>query len=165
VVTSLCVTQTQRRRQAWKRGGVGERGECYFHSRASGTTFRSVGLVAKYSSRRAPACSRSASDTIIALKHRAGLVAGDLHLPGKASAYLPVIDLLQSYFKIISEDDQRPRGAKVIGNVLTLDRTFEDTLPYLFALLGIGEGEELPAGIQFCRMAASILTQQTGFPC
>ena len=51
------------------------------------------------------------------------------------------------------------------GNVLTLDRTFEDTLPYLFALLGIGEGEELPVGIQFCRMAPSILTQQTGFPC
>src|SRR5271165_1747472 len=55
---------------------------------------------------------------------------------GKASAYLPVIDLLQSYFKIVGADDQRARRAKVTGNVLTLDRSFEDTLPYLFALLG-----------------------------
>jgi class 3 adenylate cyclase/predicted ATPase len=61
---------------------------------------------------------------------------------GKASAYLPVIDLLQSYFKIVGEDDQRARRAKVTGNVLTLDRAFEDTLPYLFALLGIGEGDD-----------------------
>jgi class 3 adenylate cyclase len=61
---------------------------------------------------------------------------------GKASAYLPVIDLLQSYFKIVGEDDQRSRRAKVTGNVLTLDRSFEDTLPYLFALLGIGEGDD-----------------------
>jgi class 3 adenylate cyclase/tetratricopeptide (TPR) repeat protein/ribosomal protein L40E len=61
---------------------------------------------------------------------------------GKASAYLPVIDLLQSYFKIVGADDQRARRAKVTGNVLTLDRSFEDTLPYLFALLGIIEGED-----------------------
>src|SRR5882762_2364730 len=31
---------------------------------------------------------------------------------GKASAYLPVIDLLQSYFKIVGEDDQRTRREK-----------------------------------------------------
>ena len=61
---------------------------------------------------------------------------------GKASAYLPVIDLLQSYFKIVGEDDRRTRRAKVTGNVLTLDRSFEDTLPYLFGLLGISEGED-----------------------
>jgi class 3 adenylate cyclase/predicted ATPase len=61
---------------------------------------------------------------------------------GKASAYLPVIDLLQSYFKIVGEDDHRTRRAKVTGNVLTLDRSFEDTLPYLFALLDIVESED-----------------------
>jgi class 3 adenylate cyclase len=66
---------------------------------------------------------------------------------GKASAYLPVIDLLQSYFKIVGEDDQRTRRAKVTGNVLTLDRSFEDTLPYLFALLGIVEDEDPLAGM------------------
>src|SRR5713101_1676245 len=61
---------------------------------------------------------------------------------GKATAYLPVIDLLQSYFKIAGEDDQRARRSKVTGNILTLDRSFEDTLPYLFALLGIVEGDD-----------------------
>jgi predicted ATPase len=61
---------------------------------------------------------------------------------GKASAYFPVIDLLHNYFKIAGEDDQRARRVKVNGNVLTLDRTLEDTLPYLFALLGIMEGDD-----------------------
>jgi len=66
---------------------------------------------------------------------------------GKASAYFPVIDLLHGYFKIASEDDQRSRRAKVTGNVLTLDRSLEDTLPYLFALLGIVDGENPLAGM------------------
>ena len=61
---------------------------------------------------------------------------------GKASAYLPVIDLLKSYFKIAAEDDVRARREKVNGKVLTLDRSLEDTLPYLFGLLGIVEGDD-----------------------
>ncbi len=66
---------------------------------------------------------------------------------GKASAYLPVIDLLHSYFKIVGEDDQRTRREKVAGKLTMLDRTFEDTLPYLFTLLGIIEGEDPLAGM------------------
>ncbi|MGE4095674.1 MAG: adenylate/guanylate cyclase domain-containing protein, partial [Candidatus Binatia bacterium] len=58
---------------------------------------------------------------------------------GKATAYLPVIELLKSYFEIKSEDDERKRREKVGGKVLMLDRSLEDTLPYLFALLGIEE--------------------------
>jgi class 3 adenylate cyclase/tetratricopeptide (TPR) repeat protein len=61
---------------------------------------------------------------------------------GKASAYLPVIDLLRNYFRIASEDDERTRREKVTGRVLALDRNLEDTLPYLFSLLGIVEGED-----------------------
>jgi class 3 adenylate cyclase/tetratricopeptide (TPR) repeat protein len=61
---------------------------------------------------------------------------------GKASAYLPVLDLLHSYFKIASEDDERTRREKVNGKVLTLDRALEDTVPYLFSLLGIVEGDD-----------------------
>ena len=61
---------------------------------------------------------------------------------GKASAYLPVIDLLHGYFKITGEDDQRTRQEKLTGRVLALDRSLEDTLPYLFSLLGIVEGED-----------------------
>jgi class 3 adenylate cyclase/predicted ATPase len=58
---------------------------------------------------------------------------------GKASPYLPVIELLKSYFRIEPRDDERTRREKVTGKVLTLDRSLEDTLPYLFALLGIAD--------------------------
>jgi predicted ATPase/class 3 adenylate cyclase len=61
---------------------------------------------------------------------------------GKASAYLPVIDLLHNYFRIASEDDDRTRREKVNGKVLTLDRALEDTIPYLFSLLGIVQGDD-----------------------
>jgi class 3 adenylate cyclase/tetratricopeptide (TPR) repeat protein len=61
---------------------------------------------------------------------------------GKASAYLPVLDLLHGYFKIVGDDDARTRREKVNGKVLTLDRSLEDALPYLFGLLGIVEGDD-----------------------
>jgi predicted ATPase len=56
---------------------------------------------------------------------------------GKASPYLPLIELLKAYFEITLQDDERKRREKVGGKVLMLDRSLEDTLPYLFALLGI----------------------------
>jgi len=58
---------------------------------------------------------------------------------GKASPYLPVIELLKSYFQLQPQDDERQRKEKITGKVLTLDRSLEDTLPYLFALLGIDD--------------------------
>ena len=58
---------------------------------------------------------------------------------GKASSYLPVIDLLHSYFKIASQDDQRTRREKIAGRIAILDRALEDTIPYLYGLLGIAE--------------------------
>jgi class 3 adenylate cyclase/predicted ATPase len=56
---------------------------------------------------------------------------------GKASAYLPIIELLKAYFEITLEDDERKRREKIGGKVLMLDRSLEDILPYLFALLSI----------------------------
>jgi class 3 adenylate cyclase/tetratricopeptide (TPR) repeat protein len=56
---------------------------------------------------------------------------------GKASAYLPVIELLKNYFEITSEDEERKRREKITGKLLTLDRGLEDTLPYLFVLLDV----------------------------
>jgi len=61
---------------------------------------------------------------------------------GKASAYLPVIELLHGYFRIAPEDDARTRREKVTGRVLALDRTLEDALPYLFRLLGLSGGAD-----------------------
>ena len=61
---------------------------------------------------------------------------------GKASAYLPVIDLLRNYFDISGADDERKRREKVAARITILDRSLEDTLPYLFPLLDIVEGDD-----------------------
>jgi class 3 adenylate cyclase/predicted ATPase len=58
---------------------------------------------------------------------------------GKASPYLPLIELLKSYFQLHPHDDERTRREKVGGKVLMLDRRLEETLPYLFAVLGIDD--------------------------
>src|SRR5207244_8734166 len=54
---------------------------------------------------------------------------------GKASPYLPVIELLKTYFQFQPQDNERQRQEKVTGKVLTLDRSLEDILQYLFPLL------------------------------
>jgi class 3 adenylate cyclase/tetratricopeptide (TPR) repeat protein len=64
---------------------------------------------------------------------------------GKASAYLPVLELLRDYFRINASDDQRIRREKVTGRILALDRSLDDTVPYLFALLGLSESDDLLA--------------------
>jgi class 3 adenylate cyclase/tetratricopeptide (TPR) repeat protein len=56
---------------------------------------------------------------------------------GKASAYLPVIELLKTYFKIQDRDDHREIREKVSGKLLTLDRTLEATLPSFLSLLDV----------------------------
>lgn len=58
---------------------------------------------------------------------------------GKAFAYFPLIELLNNYFQITVQDDERRCREKVMGKTLTLDRSFEDLVPYLLYLLGIGE--------------------------
>jgi len=61
---------------------------------------------------------------------------------GKASAFLPLIELLHGYFAIDAGDDGRRRREKVAGKIAILDRALEDTLPYLFGLLGVIEGDD-----------------------
>jgi class 3 adenylate cyclase/tetratricopeptide (TPR) repeat protein len=56
---------------------------------------------------------------------------------GKATSYLPVIDLLKGYFKIGDRDDHREMRDKVLGRVLGLDRALEPVLPPLLALLDV----------------------------
>jgi class 3 adenylate cyclase/tetratricopeptide (TPR) repeat protein len=62
---------------------------------------------------------------------------------GRATAYLPVLELLHEYFRIGADDDSRTRHEKVNGRVLTLDRALEDTLPYLSVLLGLSGSDDL----------------------
>ncbi len=56
---------------------------------------------------------------------------------GKATAYLPVIDLLKTYCGIESRDDQRRIREKLLGKVLNLEEALRPTLPALLALLDV----------------------------
>ena len=61
---------------------------------------------------------------------------------GKATAYLPVIDLLKAYFAIEDRDDVRKIREKVTGKLLTLDKSLEPTLPAFLALLDVTVEDE-----------------------
>jgi len=61
---------------------------------------------------------------------------------GKASAYLPLIELLKNYFEITPDDDARKRREKIVGKILILDRALEDTLPFLFTLLEVADSDD-----------------------
>ena len=56
---------------------------------------------------------------------------------GKATSYLPVIELLKSYFKIENRDDLREVRTKVTGRVVALDEALKPTLPALLGLLDV----------------------------
>ena len=63
---------------------------------------------------------------------------------GKATAYLPVCDLLKAYCHIEDRDDLRTVRVKVTGQLLTLDDTLQDTVPAVLALF-----EALPVDSPF----------------
>jgi class 3 adenylate cyclase/tetratricopeptide (TPR) repeat protein len=56
---------------------------------------------------------------------------------GKATSYLPVIDLLKGYLAIEDRDGPRAVQEKVTGKLLTLDRALEPSLPAFLALLDV----------------------------
>jgi class 3 adenylate cyclase/tetratricopeptide (TPR) repeat protein len=56
---------------------------------------------------------------------------------GKGTSYLPVIDLLKSYFTIHDRDEPGEIAEKVTSTVLALDRAMESILPALLALLDL----------------------------
>jgi class 3 adenylate cyclase/tetratricopeptide (TPR) repeat protein len=63
---------------------------------------------------------------------------------GKATAYLPVCDLLKAYCHIEDRDALRTVQAKITGQILTLDAALQDTVPAVLALF-----EALPADSPF----------------
>jgi predicted ATPase len=58
---------------------------------------------------------------------------------GRATSYLPVIELLKGYFRVDERDTRRDIRGKITGRVLALDRALEEALPALLALLDGGE--------------------------
>jgi predicted ATPase/class 3 adenylate cyclase len=61
---------------------------------------------------------------------------------GKASAWLPVLDLLRGYFDIRDADDAEARRDKARTALNALDPALCDALPYLFGLLGIQDAPD-----------------------
>ena len=56
---------------------------------------------------------------------------------GKMTSYLPVSDLLKTYFGIEDHDDARRIREKVTGKLLTLDDNLRATIPVFLALLDV----------------------------
>ena len=61
---------------------------------------------------------------------------------GKASAWLPVLELLRGYFGLRDADNATTRREKVNVALATIDPALGDALPYLLGLLGIQEGPD-----------------------
>ncbi len=61
---------------------------------------------------------------------------------GKASAWLPVLELLRGYFGLQDADDPATRREKVRATLAALDPALSEVLPYLLGLLGIQEGPD-----------------------
>ncbi len=64
---------------------------------------------------------------------------------GKATSYLPMVDLLKGYFHVGDRDTPREVREKVTGKVLTLDHGLEPTILALLALLGVGDDAQWQA--------------------
>jgi predicted ATPase len=75
---------------------------------------------------------------------------------GKATPYFPVIDLLKRYAHVEDGDDARTIRAKVTGQILTLDESFQDTIPPLLSLL-----EALPEDSPFLKLDPPQRRQRT----
>ena len=56
---------------------------------------------------------------------------------GKATPYLPAVDLLKGYFRVHDRDTRREVQEKVTGKLLALDRTLEPALPAFLGLLDV----------------------------
>src|SRR6202022_4046529 len=61
---------------------------------------------------------------------------------GKASAYLPVLELLYRYLGIEDADDKAARRAKIERRISALDPVLNHTLPLLYTLMGLHEGAD-----------------------
>ena len=61
---------------------------------------------------------------------------------GKATAYLPIIDLLKDYFRIEGRDDHRQIREKLTGKLLTLDESLKPLLAPFLALLDVAVDDD-----------------------
>ena len=60
---------------------------------------------------------------------------------GKATPYLPIVDMLKSYFRIQDSDEPRDIREKVIGRLFALDDSLRSTLPAFLAILDVSSDD------------------------
>jgi class 3 adenylate cyclase/tetratricopeptide (TPR) repeat protein len=60
----------------------------------------------------------------------------------KAVPWVPVVDMLTTYFEIRSTDEASTRRQKVCSSLMSSDPSLLDALPYLYELLGIAEAND-----------------------
>src|SRR5262245_39515866 len=75
---------------------------------------------------------------------------------GKATLYVPVLDLLKRYVHVEERDDLRTIRAKVTGQVLTLDEGLQEVIPPLLSLL-----DALPDDSPFLKLEPPQRRQRT----
>jgi class 3 adenylate cyclase len=75
---------------------------------------------------------------------------------GKASPWLPVLELLRSYFGLVDSDDAARRREKIRGSLIALDAALSDMLPYLWNLLAVWEDPD-----PLAQMDAQVKHQRT----
>jgi tetratricopeptide (TPR) repeat protein len=61
---------------------------------------------------------------------------------GQATPFLPIAELLRSYFRIDDRDELRAVRTKVMGTLLALDRALDDTVPAMLWILDVPEPGE-----------------------
>jgi class 3 adenylate cyclase/tetratricopeptide (TPR) repeat protein len=66
---------------------------------------------------------------------------------GKATAYLPVIELLRVYFQVSGRDDARKIREKVSGKLVTLDESLLSAAPAFLALLDVAPDDRAWQGL------------------
>ncbi len=73
----------------------------------------------------------------------AGLAVDEAHCVahGKGIPFLPLLEYLRSYFRIIDRDGAQAAREKIAGRLLLLDSELAETLPLLFDFLGVPDPE------------------------
>jgi class 3 adenylate cyclase/tetratricopeptide (TPR) repeat protein len=74
---------------------------------------------------------------VVRSQHTAGWMALETNCAshGRATPYLPVIELLRHYFKISAHESTRSIREKVTGRILALDQSLQDAIPPVLDLL------------------------------
>jgi len=60
---------------------------------------------------------------------------------GKEIPFLPVLQMMRSYFQISDRDSDQGAREKIAGRLLLLDGAFGESLPLMFDFLGVGDPE------------------------